>query len=91
MNPDAMIETVECATAEEFLDQMNPVRGRVWERSRESIFTEEMWIFRGVPCASYLLRPSAFRDDTFVPFIAAQMKRTVEAKASDLTGVAARH
>jgi hypothetical protein len=78
VDPDAMIERVECATAEEFLDEMNPVRGRVWKRTRASMFSKETWVFRGVPCASYDLRPSAFRDNAFVPFIAAQMIKPVE-------------
>lgn len=73
-----MIEPVECTTAEEFLDEMNPVRGRVWKRTRASMFSEETWVFRGVPCASYHLRPSAFRDNAFVPFITAQMTRPVD-------------
>jgi FRG domain len=78
-----MIEPVECATAEEFLDEMNPVRGRVWKRTRDSMFSEETWVFRGVPCASYQLQPSAFRDNTFVPFIAAQRTLPVDHSARD--------
>jgi hypothetical protein len=65
-----MIETVACTTAEELLDEMNPVRGRAWKRTRASLFDQETWVFRGVPCAnSYRLQPSAFRDNAFVPFI----------------------
>jgi hypothetical protein len=70
VDPDAMIETVACTTAEELLDEMNPVRGRAWKRTRASLFDQETWVFRGVPCAnSYRLQPSAFRDNAFVPFI----------------------
>ena len=43
-----MITTVECATAEEFLDEMNPVRGRVWKGTRKSMSSEDYWVFRGV-------------------------------------------
>lgn len=78
-----MITTVECATAEEFLDEMNPMRGRVWKRTRESMSSQETWVFRGVPCASYHLRPSAFRDNAFAPFIAAQLTRPVEQDARE--------
>jgi len=78
VKPSSMVTTVKCATAEKFLDEMNPIRGRVWKRTRESMFSEEAWVFRGVPCASYHLRPSAFRDNAFVPFIPAQMYRPVE-------------
>jgi hypothetical protein len=58
---------------------MNPVRGQVWRRTRESMFTAETWVFRGVPCASYRLQPSAFRDNAFVPFIGGQMALPVSA------------
>jgi hypothetical protein len=67
-----MFDEVTCITAEEFLDEMNPARGRVWKRSRESLFSEEGWIFRGTARASYPLLPSAFRRNAFVPFIEAQ-------------------
>lgn len=54
------------------MDEMSPDRGRLWKRTRESIFDEEDWIFRGVSCASYSLTPSAFRRNAFVPFMTAQ-------------------
>jgi hypothetical protein len=83
MKVSSMIKKVTCRTAEKFIDEMSPARGRVWEKSRESLFSEEGWIFRGVPCASYPLRPSAFRDNAFVPFIEAQVSRTLESTARE--------
>jgi hypothetical protein len=83
VRPSSMVSTVTCKTAEKFLDEMNPNRGRVWKRSRDPRYSEETWVFRGVPCASYHLRPSAFRDDAFVPFIPAQMSRKVESTARE--------
>jgi hypothetical protein len=78
MKAESLMKTVMCKSAEEFLDEMNPTRGRLWEKSRSSLFSEEEWIFRGVACESYALQPSSFRENAFVPFMEAQKELLVE-------------
>src|ERR1017187_115434 len=77
MKPDEMMEEVACGTAEELLHEMSPTTGRLWASSRESGFTEREWMFRGVSDATYLLRPSAFRQNAFARFIPGQVEYRV--------------
>jgi hypothetical protein len=75
MDAAAMVREVECRSAEALLDEMNPDRGSLWAKTRESLFTEEAWIFRGVACAvTHTLTPSACRKNAFAPFRETQME-----------------
>jgi FRG domain len=58
----------DCTTATELLDELDPARGRLWQRNRDSLSSDPGWIFRGVWDATTPLRPAAFRETAFVPF-----------------------
>ena len=72
-----MIAEVHCETAEALLDELDPLHGRLWERFRKVGEERRNWIFRGVWDAALPLRPSAFRDNAFSPFIPGQVTRPV--------------
>lgn len=74
MRPDQVVEVVACETAEEFLDQMSPARGRLWANSRAGLADPRDWIFRGVADSAYRLRPAAFRENAFAPFWRGQVE-----------------
>lgn len=55
-------------TAEELLDALDPAKGALWEATRQSVYVDRGWVFRGMWDAKYKLRPTAFRDGAFKPF-----------------------
>ena len=77
MTPDDVMEIVPCESAAALVDEMSPTRGRLWASNRRSLFSGREWIFRGAPRSDYdhPLRPSAFREDAFAPFIPFQASR----------------
>src|SRR4051812_44497610 len=76
MKADNMFLPVHCEKAEDLLDEMTPHRGRLWERWQKYGIGPRDWIFRGVFDADLPLRPSAFREDVFAPFIPGQVTFT---------------
>src|SRR6266404_6319016 len=58
MEPNDLIEIIECKTAEILLDQLSYSRGQIWDNSRYLWSTSREWIFRGVSRADYPLRPA---------------------------------
>ncbi len=57
-----------CSTADELLAELDPARGHLWQRNRDSLYSNRAWIFRGVWDARKPLQPSAFREGAFLPF-----------------------
>ncbi len=82
MEPNDLIEIIECKTAEILLDQLSYSRGQIWDNSRYLWSTSREWIFRGVSRADYPLRPAAFRDNAFTYFIPGQAELAI-LKATD--------
>ncbi len=66
-----MVQELPCKTAEDFIDEMSPARGRLWADNRASLFIEKTWLFRGVRSANWDLQASAFRGDAFNRFLLA--------------------
>ena len=73
MKADDVIAEVPCKTAEDFLNELNPLHGRAWARSRRIGWDPPALIFRGQRDATLPLRPAAFREDAFAPFIPGQV------------------
>ena len=73
-----MLREIECATAEDFIDEMSVSRGRLWESTRTSKYLAHDWILRGMTRASWPLRPSAMRPNAFIPIWPGQASYTVK-------------
>jgi len=81
MKKEDIVQTWQCSTAEELLGELNPLTGKLWERFRNAPREDVDWVFRGLARESYPLRPSAFRENAFTPFIRAQVDRPVTSPA----------
>ena len=68
MRRERMLGHKDCTTANELLDELDVARGHLWQKNRDSLFSDRGWVFRGVWDATTPLRPSAFRQDAFAPF-----------------------
>ncbi|MGE0397021.1 MAG: FRG domain-containing protein [Kofleriaceae bacterium] len=71
-----MIKVVDCATAEDFLEEMSVSRGRLWTEARRSKYLTHDWILRGMTRASWPLQPSAFRPNAFCKLWPGQLEYT---------------
>ena len=76
--PTPVIKAIECASAEDFVDQMSPMRGSLWGRREWG--DERDWIFRGVSRAdrAWAFQPSAFRKDAFCRYLPGQAQLMIE-------------
>jgi len=68
VDPQDLFAEIRCETAEAFLDELSPARGRLWAEARRESRTGRDWIFRGVMDAGFPLRPSALRDGAFAAY-----------------------
>lgn len=68
-----MLEEIHCGTARELIEQLSPLNEDRWPRGE--------YVFRGQPCAGYVLAPAAHR--TKGTFTAQQMWRTKDNVAGD--------
>nr|WP_298522142.1 FRG domain-containing protein [uncultured Halomonas sp.] len=68
-----MVEELHCDTAREFIELLSPLDERRWPRGE--------YVFRGQPCAGYVLAPAAHR--TKGAFTAQQMWKTEDNVNSD--------
>lgn len=69
MDPGKMVDVVQCRTAGDLLDELDPRRGRAW-RVANKWQEGRAWIFRGVSDARHALQASAFRPNAFGPLLA---------------------
>ena len=67
MKRERMFGRKDCTTANELLDELDPARGHLWQRNRDSLFSDRAWIFRGVWDATKPLRPSAWGTQLTAP------------------------
>ena len=67
MTTETTIEVVPLMTAEDLVNELSPMTGRIWRQWRTGAPAED-WLFRGQRDARWGIRPSAFRPDPFKRF-----------------------